>query len=77
MDSVNAGLSWRSRTKKKYIYLYFFQPCIDGSILPMMYDVNHEEHKVSMIREKEKARNLWQDDYRFLNNLYFLHLTII
>jgi hypothetical protein len=43
----------------------------------MMYDVNHEEDEVSMIREKEKARNLWQDDYRFLNNLYFLHSTLI
>jgi hypothetical protein len=77
MDSVDAGSSWRYRRKKK-IYIYFFQPkAPDGSILPMMYDVNHEEDKVSMIREKEKARNLWQDDYRFLNNLYFLHSTLI
>ena len=38
---------------KKYIYIFLtLRPRIDGSILPMMYDVNHEEHKVSMIREK-------------------------
>lgn len=64
--------------KKEYISIFLnLSPRIDGSILPIMYDVNHEEHKVSMIREKEEARNLWQDDYRFLNNLYFPHLTII
>jgi hypothetical protein len=44
--------------KEEKIYIYFFQPkAPDGSILPMMYDVNHEEDKVSMIRKK-KARNL-------------------
>ena len=77
MDSVNAGLRWRYRREKKSIFIFLNPagPCIDGSILPIMRDINHEEDKVSMIRKKE-ARNLWRDDYRFLNNLYLPHLTI-
>jgi hypothetical protein len=69
MDSVNAGgLRWRYRTKKKSIFIFLNPagPCIDGSILPIMRDINHEEDQVSMIRKK-KTGNLWRADYRFLN----------
>ena len=77
MDSVNAGLRWRYRREKKSIFSFSpAGPCIDGSILPIMRDINHEEDQVSMIRKK-KTGNLWRADYRFLNNLYFLHSTLI
>jgi len=49
---AKAGL----RYKKIYIFFLYLRSRIDGEIPPMMYDVNHEEHKVSMIREKATDR---------------------